>query len=209
MMKKLYTLFALVLMVSMGLSMVPAVSAHGGGGHEEDHSGMPGTPMPTPPAPSPCPNCQPAVTPTPCTNCGEYEGEHHEEYHIGPMPTISPMPTSERTMERRTEQTEERYRLRSRETMSGTLQMPTRLVDAIVEVTGMTVDELAAARAEGQSWSEIIAESGANVDEVIAILIEAKAERLQYFVDEGILSEAFVQQLLDMLALRWERILNQ
>ncbi len=203
--KGLYTLFALVLVASMGLSLVPSVAAHGGGGHDGDHS------MPTPPVsvtvpapPAPCSDCQPVATPHP--------EEHHDEGNCGdcaahPMPTISPMPTPQmhQEMEQHAVRTEAKYRGVMSHTMTSTLGT---MVSAIEEATGMTVEEIMAARAEGESWSEIIAEGGATVEDVVAILIEAKAERLQTFVEEGVLSEEFVQQLLEMLALRWEAVLT-
>ncbi len=200
--KVLYTLFALVLIASMGLSMAPAVSAHGGGGHDGDHS-MPTPPVSvTMPAPTPCSDCQPMATPHP--------EDHHEEGNCGdcaahPMPTVSPMPTPQREMEQHTVRAEAKYQGVMSHTMTSTLGT---MVNAIEEATGMTAEEIMNARAEGESWSEIIADGGASVEDVVAVLIEAKAERLQVFVDEGILSEEFVQQLLDMLALRWEAVLS-
>ncbi len=203
--KKLYTLFALLLIASMGLSLVPAVSAHGGGGgdHAGDHSSMPTPPVSmTMPAPTPCGNCQPMATPQPgehqdhgsCENCGAH-----------PAPMASPVPAPQRNMEQHTVRVEAKVQGVMSRTMSSTMGV---MIGAIEEATGMTVEEIMAARAEGESWSEIIADSGASVEDVVAILIEAKAERLQTFVDEGLLSEEFVQQLLDMLALRWTAVLS-
>ncbi len=214
--KGIYALFALVLVVSMGLSAVPAVSAHGGGGGEHggghgggwgDHSGH-GTPAPTMPAPTvtpPCPNGQPAVTPEPhhdgsehCGNCGH------------PMPTVSPLPAPHPGMGRHgamgQHEAHARHAASHTTGISGTV--PMSIVSAVEEATGMTAEEIAAARAEGQSWSEIITASGASIEDVVAILVEAKAARLQRFVDEGVLSEAFAQQILDMLTLHWTTILG-
>jgi predicted transcriptional regulator len=108
-------------------------------------------------------------------------------------------------MEQHTVRTEAKYQGVMSHTMTSTLGT---MVNAIEEATGMTAEEIMNARAEGESWSEIIADGGASVEDIVAILIEAKAERLQVFVDEGILSEEFVQQLLDMLALRWAAVLS-
>ncbi len=199
--KVLHTLFALVLIASMGLSMVPAVSAHGGGGGDS-HS-MPTPPVSvTMPAPTPCGDCQPMATPMP---------EHHEEpcsnCAAHPTPMVSPVATPQQNqhMEQHTVQVKAKYQGVMSHTMTSTLGT---MVSAIAEATGMSVEEIMNARAEGESWSEIIADGGANVEDVVAILIEAKAERLQTFVDEGILSEEFVQQLLDMLTLRWTAVLS-
>ena len=206
--KGIYALFALVLVVSMGLSAVPAVFAHGGGGeHNGGYTGH-GTPVPTMPVPTvtpPCPNGQPTVTPEPRHGEG-----HGNAGHPTPMPTVSPLPTPQMEQHREMEQHEvhARHSVSHTTGISGTMPAPMSIVDAVEEATGMTAEEIAAARAEGQSWSEIITASGVSVEDVVAILVEAKAARLQLFVDAGILSEDFAQQLLDMLTLRWTTMLS-
>lgn len=67
---------------------------------------------------------------------------------------------------------------------------------AVAEALGLTVEELEAAREEGQTLPELAEEQGVEMDDVRAAAEEAKAVAVQQAVDEGLITEEQAERIL-------------
>lgn len=64
-----------------------------------------------------------------------------------------------------------------------------RLVDIVAELTGLTVEEVRAARAEGESFADIAEANGSSADEVVEAALEARKEFLDSKVEDGVITQ--------------------
>jgi len=65
-----------------------------------------------------------------------------------------------------------------------------RLIDVLADLTGLTTDEIAAKRAEGESIADIAAAEGSSADAVVAAALKARKAVLDERVASGAMTQA-------------------
>lgn len=79
-----------------------------------------------------------------------------------------------------------------------------RLVDIVAELTGLTVDEVRAARAEGTSIADIAEANGASSDEVVDAALKLRKEVLDAKVAEGTITQEQADEAYERMSERIE-----
>lgn len=77
-----------------------------------------------------------------------------------------------------------------------------RLIDIVAELTGLTVDEVQAARAEGESIAEIAEANGSSAEEVVAGALEVRKEALDARVADGTITQEQADAAYDRMTER-------
>lgn len=64
-----------------------------------------------------------------------------------------------------------------------------RMLDIVADLTGLSADEVAAKRAEGESIADIAASAGVSADEVVAAALDARKAALDEMVAAGTITQ--------------------
>ncbi|MBI5230660.1 MAG: hypothetical protein HY876_00660 [Coriobacteriales bacterium] len=70
------------------------------------------------------------------------------------------------------------------------------LVDVVAKLTGLSADDVAAARADGKSFADIAKDKGVSADDIVAEAMKARTEFLEARVKDGTLTEDQKDEIL-------------
>lgn len=75
----------------------------------------------------------------------------------------------------------------------GSAMMSTVIADAL----GMTMEDFQAARTNGKSVADLAKEKGVKVDELVALMIKSKKEKLEQYVKDGSMTQEQMDAMLE------------
>lgn len=77
-----------------------------------------------------------------------------------------------------------------------------RLIDIVADLTGLSTDQVAAKRADGQSFEQIAESEGVSSDDVVAEALKVRKELLDQKVEDGTITQQQADAMLENMKTR-------